>query len=146
MTQDSTLPVKAWIHGGGNAADSASDPLYTGCYISDDAVVVSINYRLGPLGYLALETAGLEGNFGIQDQLLALQWVQDNIAAFGGDPTKVLLFGESAGAYDAFVLSTLPQAPSLFSAIVTESGGGGDLPTFSPSPVSQSPACEGSRL
>lgn len=130
-TLESSLPVKAWIHGGGNSADGITNPLYNGCATADDAIVVTINYRLGPLGYLALEQAGLEGNYGIQDQLLALQWIQDNIAAFGGDPTKVLLFGESAGAYDAFTISTLPQAPSLFSAVISESGSGQDLPTFS---------------
>jgi carboxylesterase type B len=130
-TLQAVLPVKVWLHGGGNTADSASNPLYDGCYLADDAIIVTINYRLGPLGYLALKAAGLDGNYGIQDQLLALQWIQHNIAAFGGDPRSVLLFGESAGAYDAFVLSTLPQASSLFSAVVTESGGGGDLPSIS---------------
>ncbi|KAH8205506.1 hypothetical protein TruAng_000412 [Truncatella angustata] len=86
-------------------------------------------YRTGPLGFLALSSLGLEGNFGIQDQLLGLQWVQENIAAFGGDNTKVLLFGQSAGATDAYVLSTLPQAPKLFSAAALESGGGRDPAT-----------------
>ncbi|KEF51614.1 uncharacterized protein A1O9_12249 [Exophiala aquamarina CBS 119918] len=76
------LPVKVWIHGGGNAADSASNPLYNGCYLALDAIVVMINYALDPLGYLALKPAGLFGNYGIQDQLLALQWIQRNIAAF----------------------------------------------------------------
>ena len=94
-------------------------------------MVVTVNYRLGPLGYLALTTAGLRGNYGLEDQLLALQWVQENIFAFGGDAKKVLLVGESAGAFDAYTLSTLPQAAALFAAVATESGGGGDLPSIS---------------
>jgi carboxylesterase type B len=93
-----------------------------------DSIVVSINYRLGPLGFLAYPDAGLEGNYAVLDQLLALSWVQEEIVAFGGDPDKVLLFGQSAGAIDAFVLASLPQAPSLFRAVAMQSGGGRDSP------------------
>ena len=89
---------------------------------------MSINYRLGPLGFLAYPDAGLEGNYAIQDQLLALNWIQEEIASFGGDPDKVLLFGQSAGAMDAYVLASLPQAPSLFRAVAMQSGGGRDTP------------------
>jgi carboxylesterase type B len=89
---------------------------------------VSINYRLGPLGFLAYPDVGIEGNFAIRDQLLALSWIQEEVASFGGDPDKVLLFGQSAGAVDAFVLASLPQAPSLFRAVAMESGGGRDSP------------------
>lgn len=109
------------------------------------AVFVTINYRLGTLGFLALENAGIAGNFGIQDILLGLQWVQDNIAAFGGDPVsgalrslkpnadamakdKVLLFGQSAGSVNVYNIATLPQAPTLFKAAISESGGGRDAP------------------
>ncbi len=90
---------------------------------------MTVNYRLGPLGWLALPGAGIGGNYGLQDQLLALQWVQENIGSFGGDPKKVLLYGESAGALKTFVLSTLPQAPSLISAAAIESGGGREIAT-----------------
>jgi carboxylesterase type B len=92
--------------------------------------MVTINYRLGPLGFLSLPSAGFGGNYGIQDQLLALQWIQDNIQFFGGNPKKVLLFGQSAGAIDTYVLSTLPQAPSLFSAAAAESSAGQDIATI----------------
>ena len=97
----------------------------------DNTLVVSINYRLGPLGFFALDTAGLRGNQAIQDILLGLQWVQDNIGAFGGNPKQVLLFGQSAGADNTFLVSTLPQAPKLIKAAVSESGGGRAAPPAS---------------
>ncbi|KAF3922721.1 Acetylcholinesterase [Orbilia brochopaga] len=120
----SDLPVKVWIHGGVNNGGSIANPLYNGCDLATDAIVVNIAYRLGPLGFLALESAGIAGNFGIQDIVLGLQWVQDNIAAFGGDKDKVLLFGQSAGAWNSFIISTLPSAPNLMRAVALESGGG----------------------
>lgn len=128
-TASSRLPVKVWIYGGSNVAGGISDPTYTGCFSAVDSIVVSINYRLGPLGFLSVPEAGLDGNYAIQDILLALAWIQSNIAAFGGDPKRVLLFGQSAGAGNVFVLSTLPQAPSLFSAAAMQSGAGRDSPT-----------------
>ncbi|KAK6200658.1 hypothetical protein LQW54_009619 [Pestalotiopsis sp. IQ-011] len=130
-TPDSKLPVKVWIYGGGNEAGGVSDPTYDGCYATSDSLIVSINYRTGPLGFLALESLGLNGNFGLQDQLLGLSWVQENIEAFGGDSTQVLLHGQSAGAIDAYVISTLPQAADLISSVALESGGGRDPPTVS---------------
>jgi hypothetical protein len=88
-TAGSALPVRVWIYGGANSAGGISDPLYDGCNIaSGDALLVSINYRLGPLGFLALDSAGIAGNQATQDILLALEWVQENIAAFGGDPVS----------------------------------------------------------
>ncbi|ETS79527.1 hypothetical protein PFICI_09380 [Pestalotiopsis fici W106-1] len=128
-TRDSKLPVKVWLYGGGNEAGGVSDPTYDGCYATSDSIIVSINYRVGPLGFLALESLGLNGNFGLQDQLLGLEWIQENIESFGGDPTKVLLFGQSAGAIDVYVISTLPQATELISSVALESGGGRDPPT-----------------
>jgi len=80
------LPVKVWIYGGGEEIGAISDALYNGCYLATDSIVVSIAYRLGSLGFLALDSAGIGGNFGVQDILLGLQWIQSNIAAFGGDP------------------------------------------------------------
>lgn len=105
-----------------------SDPNYNGCNVPDTgAIMVSINYRLGPLGWLALSNnSEIAGNMGLQDQLLGLQWVQDNIGAFGGNPKKVVLHGQSAGAVDAFTIATLPQARKLISAVISESGGGRD--------------------
>ena len=85
----SAFPVKVWIYGGGEDAGGISNPLYDGCNLADgNAILVSINYRLGPLGFLALETADIWGNFGIQDIIMGLQWIQTNIAAFGGDPVR----------------------------------------------------------
>lgn len=85
-TPDSKLPVKVWIYGGSNQAGGVSDATYNGCFATRDSIIVSINYRVGPLGFLALSSLGLSGNFGIMDQVLGLEWVQQNIAAFGGDP------------------------------------------------------------
>ncbi|CAF0902735.1 unnamed protein product [Rotaria sordida] len=85
-TDKSLLPVKVWIYGGGGYVGSTSDPLYNGCGIATNAVVVSMNYRLGPLGWLTLgPPASFTGNYGILDVLMALQWVQENIASFGGN-------------------------------------------------------------
>ena len=69
---------------------SMSDPLYDGCNLATDAILVSVNYRVGPLGWLALNSTGPKANSGLRDQLLALKWVQDNIAAFGGDPVSII--------------------------------------------------------
>lgn len=85
-TSRSNLPVKTWIHGGGFRAGGTSVPLYNGCNLATDAVVVTIAYRLGPLGFLNIESAGIPGNMGLQDLMLGLQWIQDNVSAFGGDP------------------------------------------------------------
>lgn len=126
---DSKLPVKVWLYGGGNQAGGISNPTYDGCTASEKVIQVSINYRVGPMGFLALDSLGLQGNQGIQDQLLGLQWVQENIEAFGGDPKKVLLFGQSAGAQDTYVISSLPQASSLISTAILQSGAGGQLDT-----------------
>lgn len=121
--------MRTWVFGGSNTAGGISNPLYDGCNVPETgALMVSINYRLGPLGFLALEEAGIGGNMAIQDILLGLQWIQDNIAAFGGDPKKVMLHGQSSGALNSFVVATLPQAPKLFSSIILESGGGRDQP------------------
>ncbi|EFW99378.1 carboxylesterase type b [Grosmannia clavigera kw1407] len=130
-TDSSKLPVKVWIYGGSNEGGSISQPTYTGCLAAVDSLMVSINYRVGPLGFLALPEANLTGNYGTLDQLTALRWVQDNIAAFGGDPARVMVFGQSAGALDTFVLSTLPQATTLMSAAAMESGGGRNIPNIS---------------
>jgi len=129
-TSSSALPVKVFLYGENNSGGSISDPAYLGCNSAKDAIMVTINYRLGPLGFLSLPSAGLGGNYAIQDQLLALQWIQDNIQFFGGDPKKVLLFGQSSRALDTYVLGALPQAPSLFSAAAGESGAGADIPTI----------------
>ncbi|KAL4893722.1 Carboxylesterase [Aspergillus ambiguus] len=120
--KDSMLPVKVWVYGGSNTDGGITDSLYDGCNLAEDGtILVSINYRLGPLGFMALNSAGIYGNQGIQDLLLGLEWIQESISAFGGDPKKILLFGQSAGATDVHAIATLPQAPSLINSVIAES-------------------------
>ena len=121
-TKGDALPVMAYIYGGSFTSGTGSDPLYNGTYLAanNGVIVVNLNYRLGALGFLA--TDELRGNYGFLDQQLALRWVQDNIQAFGGDPQKVTLFGESAGAYAvALHLSSAPGSRPLFRAGILES-------------------------
>jgi carboxylesterase type B len=88
-TEGSNLPVRVWVYGGAEDPGGISDPVYDGRNVAqDDALLVSINYRPGPLGFLAATGTDIQGNQGIQDLLLGLQWIQSNIAAFGGDPVR----------------------------------------------------------
>lgn len=126
-TAGSSLPVMVFIHGGAFVLGAGSLPLYDGAYLAarGNVIVVTLNYRLGALGFLASNgVAGmtLTGNQGLKDQLKALQWVHDGIAAFGGDPGKVTLFGESAGAMSVgFHLFSVPASKGLFRAAIMES-------------------------
>ncbi len=122
-------PVMVWIHGGGYAAGFGDEPRHHGARLAQKgAVVVSLNYRMGVFGFLAhpaLATDaanGSVGNYGIMDQVAALQWVQRNIARFGGDPSRVTIFGESAGGSSVGALIASPQAKGLFHAGVLQSG------------------------
>ncbi|MBI3438314.1 MAG: carboxylesterase family protein [Proteobacteria bacterium] len=122
-------PVMVWIHGGGYANGSTAMPLYAGDNLARrGVVVVSIAYRLGPFGFLAhpeltAEGGGSSGNYGLRDQIAALTWVKRNIAAFGGDPNNVTVFGQSAGAMSISLLMTSPQARGLFERAIAQSGG-----------------------
>jgi para-nitrobenzyl esterase len=124
-------PVMVWIHGGGYETGSGSDPLYDGkAFARDGVVLVTINYRLGALGFFAhpaLTKAAKAGeplaNYGLMDMVAALGWVQRNIAAFGGDPHNVTLFGESAGGAAVVNLLTAPSARGLFQKAIAESAG-----------------------
>jgi len=134
-TPASKLPVLFFVHGGGNVQGSASEQrngtsLYDGALLAAQtgSVVVTINYRLGPMGWLAHPAfaqpgAQASGNWGTRDQLAALRFVQRNVAAFGGDAARVLLFGESAGAVNVCALVSSPLAKGLFAAALMESGG-----------------------
>ncbi|XP_055849610.1 juvenile hormone esterase isoform X2 [Episyrphus balteatus] len=116
------LPVMVWFHGGGFSFGSGNTFLYGPDFlVAEDVVLVTLNYRLGPLGFLS---AGPEapGNSGLKDQVLALKWVRDNIEAFGGDPNSVTIFGESAGAASVQFLLLSPLADGLFHRAISESG------------------------
>ncbi|MFM7068785.1 MAG: carboxylesterase/lipase family protein [Actinomycetes bacterium] len=124
---EAALPVMVWIHGGGFEMGSGSSPMYHGEEFARSGVVlVSVNYRLGSLGFLELghlddRLAG-SGNNGLLDQVAALEWVRDHIAAFGGDPRNVTIFGESAGAMSVSLLLTMPAAKGLFHRAIAQSG------------------------
>jgi para-nitrobenzyl esterase len=123
-------PVLLWIHGGANISGGTADPLYDGHHFvrDNDVVLVSINYRLGPFGFLDLEEVGgpdyrRSRNLGLLDQVAALRWVRTNIAAFGGDASNITVFGESAGGSAIMRLLAMPLARGLFDKAIIESGG-----------------------
>jgi para-nitrobenzyl esterase len=121
-------PVMVWIHGGGLTNGGADRALYDGAAFAERGVVfVSLNYRLGPLGFLAHPELsaespyGVSGNYGFLDQIAALKWLQENISVFGGDPNNVTLFGESAGGTSVAVLAASPLAEGLFHKAIIQS-------------------------
>ena len=123
-----SLPVVVWIHGGGFTVGSGGLPQYDGAALARrGVVVVTLNYRLGVLGYLPHPQLSLEsehhvsGNYGLRDQIAALQWVQANIASFGGDPSRVTLFGQSGGAYSIALLMVSPLSQGLFHGAIVHS-------------------------
>jgi para-nitrobenzyl esterase len=123
------LPVMVWVHGGAFVGGSGSTGWYDGSRFaaSGQVVLVTLNYRLGALGFLELGATGDDrdrsaGNAGILDQLAALRWVSENISSFGGDPTRVTVFGESAGAMSIGVMLAMPAAQGLFHQAILQSG------------------------
>jgi para-nitrobenzyl esterase len=123
-------PVMVWVHGGGFVGGTAAAEIYDGADLAKKGVVmVSFNYRVWKFGFLALPELTKEsehhasGNYGLLDQVAALQWVKENIAAFGGDPDNVTIFGQSAGAAATNFLMAVPQAKGLFHRVIGESGG-----------------------
>jgi para-nitrobenzyl esterase len=128
------LPVMVWIYGGGFVNGGSSPAVYDGSqFAKRGAVLVSFNYRLGRFGFFAHPALTKEnpsepkGNYGYMDQIAALEWVRKNIAAFGGDPGNVTVFGESAGGGSVLMLLTSPMAKGLFEKAIVESGGGRTL-------------------
>lgn len=124
------LPVLVWIYGGGFSFGSSADPLTEGTQLASRGVIlVSIAYRVGQLGFLAHPQLSKEspdnvsGNYGLLDQIAALQWIQSNISAFGGDPKRVTIFGESAGGISVSMLTASPLAKGLFQGAISQSGG-----------------------
>ncbi|THJ21802.1 MAG: carboxylesterase family protein [Nitrospira sp. CG24D] len=139
VTGEKPLPVMVWIHGGAYITGGSSNPLYDGsAFARQNMIFVSLNYRLGRFGFFAhpallSANEGPVGNYAYMDQLAALQWVQRNIAAFGGEPNQVTLAGESAGGDAVLHLLTSPRSSGLFHRAIIMSGGGrtpllGDIP------------------
>jgi para-nitrobenzyl esterase len=130
------LPVMVWIYGGAFVSGDTSFPLFEGTRLAEKGVVVvSVAYRVGPLGFLAhpelsREGGGVSGNYGLRDQIAGLQWVRNNIAAFGGDPARVTIFGESAGGISVSMLAATPKAKGLFQRAISQSGGSFAPPKF----------------
>ncbi|WP_202909796.1 carboxylesterase/lipase family protein [Mucilaginibacter pedocola] len=127
------LPVMVWIHGGGFVAGSGAQRGFSGeSFTGKGVILVTINYRLGRLGFFAFPALNAEhpeeakGNYAYMDQIAALQWIKQNIGAFGGDPKNVTIFGESAGGVSVQSLLTIPSAKGLFHKAIVESGGGRD--------------------
>jgi para-nitrobenzyl esterase len=132
-TKKSKLPVMVWIHGGGFTGGSGSGPGSAGdAFAKQGVILTTINYRLGRLGHFAHPALSKEnpeepkGSYAYMDQIAALKWVQENIAAFGGDPNNVTIFGFSAGGVSVHSLLTIPAAKGLFHKAISESGGGRD--------------------
>jgi para-nitrobenzyl esterase len=124
------LPVLVWIYGGGFSFGSTSDPVHNGEHLARKGVIlVSIAYRVGQLGFLAHPELSAEnpnhvsGNYGLLDQIAGLQWIKKNIAAFGGDPNKVTIFGESAGGISVSMLCASPLTKGLINGAISQSGG-----------------------
>jgi carboxylesterase type B len=141
-----------WIHGGGNLFGTGSDATFDGGSLATraDAVVVTITHRLNifgklsdfsrcdhianhvvrKIGFLALNDTNITGNYALADKIASLQWVQEHIAAFGGDPNRVMIFGQSAGGWSVVDLVVSPKAAGLFSSAISLSGGSGSLQTI----------------
>nr|XP_050046803.2 acetylcholinesterase-like [Dermacentor andersoni] len=113
---DEAVPVLAWIHGGGFVQGSATQKIYDGAVLAarTGLVIVTLNYRLGFLGFLDTQSPDAPGNVGLLDQNMALKWIRDNIALFGGDPSRVTIFGESAGGMSAHAHVISPMSSGLF--------------------------------
>ncbi|KAL0581783.1 hypothetical protein V5O48_000260 [Marasmius crinis-equi] len=124
-------PVLFWIHGGGNVNGLGSDLTFDGGPLVSrtDSVVVTINYRLNIFGFLGLNDGVVTGNYALSDKIAALQWVKDNIAAFGGDPERVTIFGQSAGGWSIIDLLRSPPAKGLFHGAISQSGGASTFST-----------------
>lgn len=122
-------PVMLWLFGGANSVGSANNPVFDGAALAKRGVVlVTANFRVGVMGFMAHPALSAEsphnasGNYTLLDQIMALQWIQRNIAQFGGDPRRVTVFGQSSGSYDLFLLMTSPLAQGLFTNAIAQSG------------------------
>lgn len=150
---DEKLPVMVWIYGGGLINGSGSTPLYAGDRLAArGVVVVTFNYRLGALGFLAHPELNREskhggsGNYGLLDQIAALNWVRRNIAAFGGDPETVTIFGQSSGSFSVSMLAVSPLTTGLFRRAIGQSGGVFEPIEFDPGFTPEGAAAAGERF
>lgn len=129
-SSDEKIPVLVWIYGGGFSFGTSSEPIFEGSHLANKGVIlVTIAYRVGQLGFLAHPELSKEsasqtsGNYGLLDQIAALKWIKHNISAFGGDPNKVTISGESAGGISVSMLTASPLAKNLFQGAISQSGG-----------------------
>ena len=122
ISKERNLSVMVWIHGGGFMFGAASQYNPVALVTKGDVIVVTINYRLGLFGFLTMNDPLLSGNYGVWDWIEALRWVQNNIAAFGGNPNSVTIFGESAGGMAVSLLTLIPSAEGLFHRAISQSG------------------------
>lgn len=112
-----------WIHGGAFLMGSGNDLIYGPDYfVNEGVIIITINYRLGSLGFLSTFDNNAVGNYGLKDSVMALKWIRDNIARFGGDPDNVTIFGESAGGAFVHYLMLSPSARGLFAKAISQSG------------------------
>ncbi|KAJ5748399.1 uncharacterized protein N7511_010095 [Penicillium nucicola] len=127
IKKNNLKPVMLWIHGGAFTGGTGSDSTFDGTNLASrgDVVVVTINYRLATLGFLALDNGETNGNFGLADQTTSLEWIRRNIQDFGGDPDRVTIFGQSAGAASVRALLASPKARGNFAAAIMQSNLGG---------------------
>lgn len=116
------LSVMVWIHGGGFIFGAANQYKPQPMVLKGDVIVVTINYRLGLLGFFTMHDPLLSGNYGIMDQIEALRWIHNNIASFGGNPNSVTIFGESAGGMAVSLLTLIPSNEGLFQRAISQSG------------------------
>uniref|UniRef100_A0A182SDE1 Carboxylic ester hydrolase n=1 Tax=Anopheles maculatus TaxID=74869 RepID=A0A182SDE1_9DIPT len=135
---DGPLPVMVWLHGGAFCTGSGDSSIYHPEWlIAESVIVVTINYRLGPAGFLCLPSMGIYGNMGLKDQRLALEWVRSNIRSFGGDAGNVTLCGESAGAVSAHLHYLSERSHHLFHKVICQSGTATSSITFQTQPESK---------
>ena len=122
LEQNKSLSVMVWIHGGGLEVGFGHDDTSPRLSMEGNVILVSLHYRLGIFGFLALDHPAARGNYGLWDQKLALHWVHNNIEAFGGNPDSVTIFGESAGGYSTSLQSLIPSNKGLFQRVISQSG------------------------
>ena len=122
VSKENKLPVMVWYHGGGFICGGASQYKPQKMVLEGQVIVITVNYRLGLFGFLTLHDPLAPGNYGLRDQIEALRWIQNNIAAFGGDPKSVTIFGESAGGMSVSLQTLIPSNEGLFQRAISQSG------------------------